>query len=101
MKKFLAIIQEGQKESNERALFSFEESIILEDVSFGYEEDMPVLKDISYTFEKSKKYAIVGESGCGKSTLIKLMMGYYRNYDWGKIFSGSARCQWRNTIKCE
>ena len=45
---------------------------------------MPVLKDISYTFEKSKKYAIVGESGCGKSTLIKLMMGYYRNYD-GKI----------------
>ena len=82
--KILAIIQEGQKESNERALFSFEESIILEDVSFGYEEDMPVLKDISYTFEKSKKYAIVGESGCGKSTLIKLMMGYYRNYD-GKI----------------
>ena len=59
--KILAIIQEGQKESNERALFSFEESIILEDVSFGYEEDMPVLKDISYTFEKSKKYAIVGE----------------------------------------
>ena len=82
--KILAIIQEGQKESNERALFSFEESIILEDVSFAYEEDMPVLKDISYTFEKSKKYAIVGESGCGKSTLIKLMMGYYRNYD-GKI----------------
>ena len=82
--KILAIIQEGQKESNERALFSFEESIILEDVSFAYEEDMPVLKGISYTFEKSKKYAIVGESGCGKSTLIKLMMGYYRNYD-GKI----------------
>ena len=82
--KILAIIQEGQKESNERALSSFEESIILEDVSFAYEEDMPVLKDISYTFEKSKKYAIVGESGCGKSTLIKLMMGYYRNYD-GKI----------------
>ena len=82
--KILAIIQEGQKESNERALFSFEESIILEDVSFAYEEDIPVLKDISYTFEKSKKYAIVGESGCGKSTLIKLMMGYYRNYD-GKI----------------
>ena len=82
--KILAIIQEGQKESNERALSSFEESIILEDVSFAYEEDMPVLKGISYTFEKSKKYAIVGESGCGKSTLIKLMMGYYRNYD-GKI----------------
>ena len=44
--KILAIIQEGQKESNERALSSFEESIILEDVSFAYEEDMPVLKGI-------------------------------------------------------
>ncbi len=82
--KILGIIKEGQKEIKEEVLSSFEESIVLDHVEFSYEADHPVLKGISYTFEKNKKYAIVGESGCGKSTLIKLMMGYYREYD-GKI----------------
>ena len=82
--KILGIIKEGQKEIKEEVLSSFEESIVLDQVQFAYEADHPVLKGISYTFEKNKKYAIVGESGCGKSTLIKLMMGYYREYD-GKI----------------
>ena len=82
--KILGIIKEGQKEIKEEVLSSFEESIVLDQVEFSYEANHPVLKGISYTFEKNKKYAIVGESGCGKSTLIKLMMGYYREYD-GKI----------------
>ena len=82
--KILGIIKEGQKEIKEEVLSSFEESIVLDQVQFAYEADHPVLKGISYTFEKNKKYAIVGESGCGKSTLIKLMMGYYREYD-GRI----------------
>ena len=82
--KILGIIKEGQKEIKEEVLSSFEESIVLDQVQFAYEADHPVLKGISYTFEKNKKYAIVGENGCGKSTLIKLMMGYYREYD-GKI----------------
>ena len=82
--KILGIIKEGQKEIKEEVLSSFEESIVLDHVEFSYEADHPVLKGISYTFEKNKKYAIVGESGCGKSTLIKLMMGYYREYE-GKI----------------
>lgn len=82
--KLIALIQKAENMTKERSLTAFNERIVLEDISFAYEEDMPVLKGISYTFEKNKKYAIVGESGCGKSTLIKLMMGYYRNYD-GKI----------------
>ena len=82
--KILGIIKECQKEIKEEVLSSFEESIVLDQVQFAYEADHPVLKGISYTFEKNKKYAIVGESGCGKSTLIKLMMGYYREYE-GKI----------------
>ena len=39
-------------------------------------------------FQKIKKYAIVGESGCGKSTLIKLMMGYYRDYEGQILVDG-------------
>lgn len=82
--KIMALIEVGKCESNEVALSEFKESIRLEDVHFAYEE-IPVLNGISYMFSKNKKYAIVGESGCGKSTLIKLMMGYYRDYE-GQIF---------------
>src|SRR5699024_8363526 len=40
----------------------------------------PILKDINYTFETGKKYAIVGGSGSGKSSLIKSVLGYYHDY---------------------
>ncbi|MTL24102.1 ATP-binding cassette domain-containing protein, partial [Turicibacter sanguinis] len=85
--KIMALIEVGKRESNEVALSEFKESIRLENVHFAYEET-PVLNRISYTFSKNKKYAIVGESGCGKSTLIKLMMGYYRDYEGQILVDG-------------
>ncbi|MCT4661526.1 MAG: ABC transporter ATP-binding protein/permease [Tissierellales bacterium] len=36
------------------------------------------LKNISLTFEKNKRYAIVGHNGCGKSTLLNSIMGYIK-----------------------
>ncbi|MBF4807027.1 MAG: ABC transporter ATP-binding protein, partial [Pseudoleptotrichia goodfellowii] len=48
--------------------------INLESVNFSY-ENKEILKNISYTFEKNKKYAIVGLSGSGKSTILKLLSG--------------------------
>lgn len=85
--KIMALIEVGKRESNEVALSEFKESIRLENVHFAYEETL-VLNGISYTFSKNKKYAIVGESGCGKSTLIKLMMGYYRDYEGQILVDG-------------
>lgn len=51
---------------------SFTDSIALQDVSFSY-DGKPVLEQLSYRFQKGKKYMILGESGCGKSTLLKLL----------------------------
>lgn len=50
------------------------EAIKLENISFAYPTKQ-IFEDLSFTFEKDKKYAIVGESGKGKSTLIKLLLG--------------------------
>ncbi len=55
----------------------------LQQLSFAYEPDKPVLHGISHTFESGKRYALVGASGCGKSTLLHLLMGGH-SYD-GKI----------------
>src|SRR5450759_2214820 len=51
--------------------------IDLNHVSFSYEKDSPILKDVSFSIEKGKRVAIVGPSGGGKSTVLKLLLGYY------------------------
>lgn len=58
--------------------------ITIENLSFGYTKEKPVLNNINYSFELGKKYAIVGASGCGKSTLLNLLMSAYHDYD-GRI----------------
>ena len=46
----------------------------LQNISFAYDKT-PVLKDISYEFEKGKMYCIIGKSGAGKTTLLSLLSG--------------------------
>ncbi len=61
------------------------DAIILKDLTFAYEEGMPILNAINMQFEKGKSYAIVGSSGSGKSTLLNLMIGSREDYQ-GEIF---------------
>ncbi|MBQ2283834.1 MAG: ABC transporter ATP-binding protein/permease, partial [Agathobacter sp.] len=51
------------------------EEIVFEKVAFSYEEDHPVLQDVSFTIPEKGFVAMVGESGCGKSTIASLIMG--------------------------
>lgn len=46
----------------------------LQNVCFSY-GSTPVLKDITYEFEKGKMYCIIGKSGAGKTTLLSLLSG--------------------------
>ena len=46
-------------------------------VDFHYNEETPVLKDVSFTVDKGKSVAIVGASGAGKSTIISLIPRLY------------------------
>ena len=48
-----------------------------ENVSFGYEPDIPVLKNISFDLKQNMKLAIVGPTGAGKSTIINLLARFY------------------------
>ena len=64
---------------------TLDQQIVLQDVSFGYNDDQPVLNDINIVFERGKSYAIVGSSGSGKSTIFKVLLGYQRDYK-GQIF---------------
>lgn len=47
-------------------------------VGFAYEDDKPVINDITFAAPEGHKVALVGESGGGKSTLVNLLLGLYR-----------------------
>lgn len=53
-------------------------SVILENVTFGYDEDRLILKDVSLKIPSGKVVAIMGSSGCGKTTLLRLISGQIR-----------------------
>ena len=53
------------------------EEISFENVSFGYNGDELVIKNLSFTAKKGEKIAIVGETGAGKTTIVKLLMRFY------------------------
>lgn len=46
-------------------------------VTFGYDPEKPVLKDISFTVEPGETVALVGRTGSGKSSIINLLMRFY------------------------
>lgn len=52
-------------------------SVALDHVSFSYEADHPVLRDISFLVEPGTMTAIVGPSGCGKTTIARLIARFY------------------------
>ncbi len=56
---------------------SFEKEIKFENLSFAYNDEDWVLKDINFTIPKGKKIALVGPSGSGKSTTISLLCAFY------------------------
>ena len=78
--KLAGLLAEETEEEGTASLSSVTDAITVNNVSFGYDKNTPVLKNISITFGAKKSYAVVGASGSGKSTLLNLLMGGYPTY---------------------
>lgn len=64
-------------------------NIELKNVSFAYNEDTKVLKNISFTANQNEVTALVGMSGCGKTSILRLISRLY-DYDNGNIKIGGV-----------
>lgn len=80
MEKLSDALSENVREEGREKLNGFSEKIEVKDLTYGYEPESPVLKDLDVQFDAGKSYAIVGGSGSGKSTLLNLLMGSSSNY---------------------
>lgn len=59
-------------------------NIAFEHVSFGYQSDHLLMKNISFEAKPGQKIAVVGSTGAGKTTLVNLLMRFYE-VNSGKI----------------
>lgn len=69
-------------------------AIEFKDVSFSYEEGVPVLNGISFKVPRGKTVAVVGASGGGKSTLLRLLCGFYRQQQGSILIEGVKLEDW-------
>ncbi|MEM1038922.1 MAG: ABC transporter ATP-binding protein/permease [Pseudomonadota bacterium] len=77
MFRLLEVDQEVKDDPNAKPLQASDGSIVFENVDFSYDEDRPILKNISFEVPAGKTVAIVGPSGAGKSTISRLLFRFY------------------------
>jgi len=70
------------------------DAIEFENVSFGYNSSVPVLRNVSFRVNRGEVVAIVGASGAGKSTLVNLVPRFF------DVSSGAIRIDGRNLREC-
>lgn len=87
IKRLLAIVDIDEETESQSIVPVNNSNVMLsmEDVTFAYDLNKPVLSNFNLSLEKNSLTAIVGESGSGKSTVMKLILGLYQPMS-GKIF---------------
>ena len=64
-------------DSGTRNLKNLDSEITFKNISFGYQPDRMIIKNLSFHLVKGKSLAIVGPTGAGKSTISKLLFRFY------------------------
>ena len=64
------------------------ENLVVQNLSFSYNAETPVLRDIDLHAKKGEIIGIVGESGCGKSTFLKLLLRFWQKNSGAIRFGG-------------
>lgn len=85
--KIFRLLDMPERELGTEELSGQELDINFENISFSYEKERQILKEVNFHIQKGQFVSLVGESGCGKSTIASLILGRNREYQ-GKILLG-------------
>lgn len=68
---------EFEEDTGRRRLDSVRGEVVFSGVSFGYKDDVSVLKDVTLTAKPGDTIALVGPTGAGKTTIVNLLTRFY------------------------
>ena len=88
IQKLSDALSQNNESTGTEEITAVNKKIVLENVSFGYDDEKEILHGISATFDAGKAYAVVGASGSGKSTLLNLLMASTANYKGNILVDG-------------
>ncbi|MGN0818204.1 MAG: ABC transporter ATP-binding protein [Candidatus Coproplasma sp.] len=83
-----ALSLEGKEEVPQLSIDKFDSPVIVDNLSFAYDNGHAQLSGVSLEIQPNDFVAIVGGSGCGKSTLLKCIMGMYKPVNGTITFRG-------------
>lgn len=101
--RIIEILDEDEEANGTLETKNMDLPLHIENVSYHYSNDQPILKNINFTIEPGKVTAIVGPSGSGKTTLFSLFERFYTPQQ-GEITLGAQNIQlfsllsWRRQI---
>ena len=78
--KLFKLLDTDEDEHGTLVIDDFDKDIVIDNLTFSYDNEKTVLNGINAVIEKHKLTSIVGESGCGKSTLASLLCGTTKGY---------------------
>lgn len=76
--------EDSDYETSEKIINTYE-CVKLENITFSYKNEHQVIEQFSTEFKKGKMNYIIGNVGSGKSTILKLISGFFADYE-GSIF---------------
>ncbi|EBX6376280.1 TPA: ABC transporter ATP-binding protein [Salmonella enterica] len=85
IRRMKALRETKQQEGMDQEIKNYD--IELQHVSFAYDKNNPILKDINFTANQNEVTALVGMSGCGKTSILRLVSRLY-DYNEGEIKIG-------------
>ncbi|MBO4504927.1 MAG: ABC transporter ATP-binding protein, partial [Lachnospiraceae bacterium] len=91
--EFLALNPEPDDAEGSRVLNDADGTVDIDNISFAYSPDRPLIEDFSMHVDKGGRIAIVGPTGCGKTTFINLLMRFYEVDSGNIIISGTPSKQ--------
>lgn len=65
------------------------EEVDVKSMSFGYDAENAILKDICMRAKKGEIVGVIGESGCGKSTFLKLLLRFWKKSAGEILYNGT------------